>query len=193
MLTTILWLRRDLRLEDNPALLEAARAAGPHGGVVPLFCLDARLWGPAGANRRAFLVGCLRALDEDLSGHLVVRAGDPSRVIPSLCAEVGATTVFASADFGPYGSERDAAVEQALADGGRALVRVGSSYAVDPGQVRTGSGEPYKVFTPFSKAWVAHGWPDPEPAPERVPWATGIRSEPIPDAPASDAMPPRAR
>ena len=58
-----------------------------------------------------------------------------------------------AADFGPYGRERDEAVEQALADAGVELVRTGSPYAVDPGRVRNGSGEPYKVFTPFSRAW----------------------------------------
>ena len=53
MPTTILWFRRDLRRSDHPALVEAARAAGPDGAVVPLFCVDPALMGPAGANRRA--------------------------------------------------------------------------------------------------------------------------------------------
>ena len=53
-----------------------------------------RLWRPAGANRRAFLVGCLRALDESIGGRLVVRTGDPGVVVPALAAEVGAKDVF---------------------------------------------------------------------------------------------------
>jgi deoxyribodipyrimidine photo-lyase len=157
MPTTVMWFRRDLRLSDNPALVEAVRGAGPDGGVVPLFCLDDRLWGPAGDNRRHFLVGCLRALDDDLGGHLIVRRGDPSRVVPELAGAVGATTVFAAGDFGPYGARRDAIVEAALHGDGRRLLRVGSPYAVDPGTVRNRSGEPFKVFTPFARAWRAHG------------------------------------
>ena len=46
----------------------------------------------------------------------------------------------------------------------------GTPYAVAPGSVMNGSGNPYKVFTPFSKAWRAHGWDDPVPAPRNVEW-----------------------
>src|SRR4051794_21344910 len=80
----ILWLRRDLRLRDNPAL----RAALAAGETVPLFVLDPALWGPAGAPRRAWLVRSLRALDESLDGHLVVRHGHPETVVPALAREV---------------------------------------------------------------------------------------------------------
>ena len=66
MSTTILWFRRDLRLSDHPALVDAVQAAGSDGEVVALFCVDERLWGPAGANRRAFLLGCLHALNETI-------------------------------------------------------------------------------------------------------------------------------
>ena len=59
----VMWFRRDLRLADNPALLEAA---GPTGGVLPLFVLDPALWGPAGLPRRAYLGASLRALDASL-------------------------------------------------------------------------------------------------------------------------------
>lgn len=187
MPTTILWFRRDLRLSDHHALIEATRAAGPDGDVVPLFCVDDRLWGPAGANRRAFLVGCLAALDDDIGGRLVVRTGDPVRVVPALAREVDAAEVFVTADFAPYGAARDDAVEVALADDGRRLGRVGSPYAVEPGVVHNGAGEPYKVFTPFSKAWAAHGWPGPARAPGPVRWAQGVRSDGLPEAPATTA------
>jgi deoxyribodipyrimidine photo-lyase len=181
--TSIIWFRRDLRLSDHPALVEAVEEARGDGEVVPLFVLDDRLWGPAGDNRRAFLVGCLRSLDEAIGGHLVVRRGDPARVVAEVADEVRAAKVFVTADFAPYGTERDDAVEAALAGGDRQLCRVGSAYAVDPGVVRNGSGDPYKVFTPFSKAWAAHGWPGPIQAPRGVPWATGLATDGLPDAP----------
>jgi deoxyribodipyrimidine photo-lyase len=184
---TVLWFRRDLRLSDHPALLAAVDAAGPDGRVVPLFCLDPVLWSPSGDNRRAFLVGCLRALDEAIDGRLVVRSGDPAEVVPALAAEVGAGEVFVTGDFGPYGTRRDERVGDGLDADRRALVTVGSAYAVDPGTVRSGGGTPYKVFTPFSKAWAAHGWPAPARAPSGVPWATEVRSDAVPAAPAVDA------
>jgi deoxyribodipyrimidine photo-lyase len=187
--TTILWFRRDLRLSDHPALVEAVHAAGSHGEVLALFCVDDRLWGPAGANRRTFLVGCLRALDESIGGRLVLRAGDPAVVVPAVAADVGASEVFVTADFAPYGTQRDDAVERALIAGGRALVRVGSPYAVEPGTVLNGSGLPYRVFTPYSKAWRAHGWPSSINAPRSVRWASAP-SEGLPATPAPTAALP---
>ena len=77
MPVSIMWFRRDLRLSDHPALIEAVKAARGGGVVVPAFVLDDRLWQPAGDNRRTFLAGCIRSLDADLGGHLVVRHGDP--------------------------------------------------------------------------------------------------------------------
>jgi deoxyribodipyrimidine photo-lyase len=188
--TTVLWFRRDLRLSDHPALAAAMEAARPDGDVVALFCLDERLWTPAGANRQAFLVGCLAALDEAIGGRLVIRAGDPRVVVPALAAEVGAAEVHVTADHGPYGIARDAAVAAALKAEGRALVAVGSCYAVEPASVRTNAGDPYKVFTPFSKAWAARGWPAPLRAPGAVPWAGGIASDGLPERPAVTARLP---
>ena len=184
----VLWFRRDLRLTDNPALLAAQASAGP-AGVVGLFCVDDRLWGPAGDNRRRFLAGCLAALDDAMGGHLVVRHGDPVEVVPTLAAEVEADAVFLAEDFGPYGAARDEAVEQRLEADGRRLERVGSPYAVEPGTIRTGAGQPYKVFTPFSKAWVAHGWPAPQRAPTDVRWVD-VAGRGIPAAPRSEARLP---
>ncbi|HEX5770240.1 MAG TPA: deoxyribodipyrimidine photo-lyase, partial [Nocardioidaceae bacterium] len=148
---SVMWFRRDLRLEDNPALLDAC-AAGPDG-VLLLFVVDPRLWDPAGPARRAYLAASLAALDRSVGGRLVVRHGDPAREVVRAATEVGAATVHVASDFGPYGARRDVAVEQALAADGVELRRLGSPYAVAPGTVFSGSGEGYKVFTPFSKAW----------------------------------------
>lgn len=164
--TSVLWFRRDLRTADHPALLAAAAESGADGDVVPLFVLDPALWEPAGPTRRAWLVRSLRALDASLGGTarrpaLVVRHGDPAVVVPAVAAQAGAASVHVSADAGPYGRRRDDTVAKSLADDGRHLVRTGTPYAVGPGTVLNGSGEPYKVFTPFFKAWARHGWPAP--------------------------------
>jgi deoxyribodipyrimidine photo-lyase len=165
----VVWFRRDLRLTDHPALLAAADA-GP-GGALALFVLDPRLWRPSGPARQAFLVGCLRELDAALGGRLLVRRGDPVDVVPSAARAVGARTVHVSADAGPYGRSRDEAVAAALARDGVELVRTGSPYAVTPGRVRKPDGHPYRVFTPFHRAWLAHGWRAPaDTGPDTVDW-----------------------
>jgi deoxyribodipyrimidine photo-lyase len=184
--STILWFRRDLRLADHLALAHAA-GAGP---VVPLFVLDPGLLGPAGAARTAFLFRCLRALDESMGGRLVVRTGDPVEVVPAVAAEAGAEAVFVSADFGPYGRRRDHEVGRALKAAGRGLTGVGSPYAVDPGRVLKQDGTPFKVFSPFCRAWRASGWPAPADRPEH-PWAAGLRSDGVPDdPPVAATLPP---
>jgi deoxyribodipyrimidine photo-lyase len=168
-MVSVLWFRRDLRLADNPALLRAA--ADGDGDVVPLFVLDPALWEPAGDVRRAYLNASLRALDDSMDGALHVRRGDPVDVVRTVARDAGATSVHAAADTGPYGRRRDSAVAAALADADIDFVRTGCAYAVPPGAVRKQDDAPYSVFTPFSRAWLAHGWPDPAPPPDRVTWA----------------------
>ena len=124
MSTALLWFRRDLRLDDHPALLAACDAAGPGGRVVPVFVFDDRLYGPSGDPRRHFLLDCLAELDASTGGALVRRRGDPPAVLPQLVEELGAVSVHVTADAGPYGRRRDQAVEQALGD--VPLVRTGS-------------------------------------------------------------------
>ncbi|MGZ4613721.1 MAG: cryptochrome/photolyase family protein [Kineosporiaceae bacterium] len=190
MPTVVLWFRRDLRLSDHPALLAARDAAGPDGRVLPVFVFDDRLWNPSGAPRQRFLLDCLSTLDASMDGALVLRHGPPATEIPRLAAKVGATSVHVSADTGPYGRARDTAVEQALGD--IPLVRSGSPYAVTPGRVVTGGGTPYQVFTPFARAWRAHGWRAPAISPRSVAWHLDARSDAPPPAPETGggSLPP---
>lgn len=171
MTTAVMWFRRDLRLDDLPAL-GAAQAAGRQG-VVPLFVVDPSLLGPAGPNRRRFLAGCLEELRRATDGNLVLRFGDPRQVVPAVVAETGASTVAVTADFGPYGARRDRAVSDALAGIGVAFAELGSSYAVAPGQARAASGASLWVFTAYHRAWEKIGWGAPVSCgPTR--WSTAV-------------------
>ena len=183
----VMWFRRDLRLGDNPALLEACDS----DGVLPLFVLDPRLWGPAGVPRQAYLGASLRALDASLrqrrAGLSVVR-GDPVRQVVLAAREVGATRVHIAADYGPYGRRRDEEVEQALAEHDIELRRPGSPYAVAPGRVVSGSGKPYQVYTPFAKAWMQHGWRDPVDPPTGAHWLALEHTVDIPEPRLPDGL-----
>lgn len=158
-----MWFRRDLRLDDHPALEMAAQLAD---AVVPLFVVDPAVIRAAGPNRRRFLADALRALDEASGGTLVLRCGDPRRVVPELAAEVGAPVVVATADFGPYGARRDADVARVLAADQRDLLCLDSPYAVAPGTVRGRSGAPLRVFSAYRRAWEEIGWEPPSPRPD---------------------------
>jgi deoxyribodipyrimidine photo-lyase len=178
--TAVMWFRRDLRLGDNPALLDACAA----DGVLPLFVLDPALWGPAGPSRRAYLAASLRALDTSLRKHgsgLAVVRGNPVRQVVLAARAVGASRVHVAADYGPYGHRRDLEVEEALAGHGVELARTGSPYAVAPGRVTNGSGSPYKVYTPFSRAWAEHGWRAPAESPEDVRWLSLDETVDVPE------------
>ena len=159
---SIFWFRRDLRLADNPALLAAIAASDE---IVPVFILDQEFTSNAGSKRLAYLAHSLRALDESLKNNLHVMVGDEVEVLTQLMTRYQAEEVHISQEFEPYGTKRDARVEAA----GIKLVRTGSIYAVAPGRVRKPSdGTPYRVYTPFYKAWCAHGWRGPVSAPKNI-------------------------
>jgi deoxyribodipyrimidine photo-lyase len=159
--------------------------------VAGVFVVDDRLWGPAGANRRAFLVDSLRALDRSMGNRLILRTGDPATELAALAAELGADRVYATADCGPYGRSRDQAVADALARSDVELHLVDTPYAVAPGSLTTGSGGSYKVFSPFFRTWKAHGWAAPIGVPT-VEWvgATDRGSWPERPKPTAGELPP---
>ena len=153
-----MWFRRDLRIRDNPALLAALEA----GRASALFVVDPAIWAGAGAARRAWVAANVLTLAERIP--LSIAYGDPVDVVPRFARDVGADSVHVAAETTPYGRRRDDAVELALGEH-VALERSGSAYAVGPGLVRNGSGDPYQVFTAFARAWRERGWPDPAPTP----------------------------
>ena len=116
-MTSILWLRRDLRRADHPALA----AAHADGEVLPVFVLDPAIYDSAGPVRQAWLARTLRALDHSYDGRLCLRHGKPEHVIAALAKEVGATSVHVSTETEPDGAARDARVRAALANDGVGL------------------------------------------------------------------------
>lgn len=179
MPTSILWLRRDLRLHDLPALTAAAE----EGEVLPVFVLDEELLSES-SIRSACLLRALTSAQEAYDGAIVVRRGRPEEVIPALVEEAGAGSVHVSVESQPYGRIRDQRVRDALGD--VPLVGTGSPYAVGPGTILTKQGGHYKVFTPFSRAWREHGWPEPARVPAGLRFARGVGSQNVPAPPVVD-------
>lgn len=150
---TIFWFRRDLRLDDNPALQDALAQGKP---VIPVFILDDEDAGadrPGGASRW-WLHHSLHALGlalEAKGSRLILRRGSAHQVLTQLVQETGARQVFASKRIEPWARQQQARVERALADSDVTLVLGPYSLLHDPAGLQTGSGGPYRVFTPFWK------------------------------------------
>ena len=171
MKRSIIWFRRDLRIADHPAL-NAAIASSDE--IVPVFILDQALISESGSKRLAYLGQSLRSLDESLANNLHVMVGDEVEVLRQLMQRYETEEVHISEEFEPYGLARDLRVEAA----GITLIRTGSPYAVAPGRVRKPSdGTPYKVYTPFFRAWMVHGWRDPAPTPKKINCAKPLESD----------------
>lgn len=162
-MTRLLWFRRDLRLADLPALLDAG---ADDAEVLACYVLDPRLTASSGDRRVQFLYDSLRELHDALGGRLLVTRGRPDTRIPAIAKAVAATSVHVSQEFTPFGRARDEAVAAALGD--IPLEASGSPYLVTPGRVTKDDGSPYKVFTPYFRRWREHGW--------RAPAKTGVKS-----------------
>ena len=152
--TAIVWLRRDLRTHDHPALSAAAESCER---VVPLFVLDRRLLDGrfASGPRTAFMLGCLRELDEQLQalgGGLCLRDGSPEQVLPELAAQLGASEVYWTSDVSPFALERDRRVTKRLKAIGVEAIPSPGNFCADVSLPRTKNGKPFSVFTPFWKA-----------------------------------------
>jgi deoxyribodipyrimidine photo-lyase len=183
MTTAIWWIRRDLRLADNQALASALAHASC---VIPTFVLDpALLDSPyTGDKRVAFLFGGLRQLDADLrarGSRLLIRRGQPLAELAGLLEESGATGIFAEEDHSPYARQRDNGVAKELP-----LHLTGGVTVHPPGAVRKADGQPYTVFTPFSRAWKALPLPskrDVLVSPAALPAVPDLVSLPLPNSP----------
>lgn len=157
MSSGLVWFRKDLRLTDNPAW---AAATSDHEAVLALFVIDPRLWDRAMPHRRAQLAANLQALDRRLSeagGRLKVLHGNPEKIVPAEAA--GHEAVYWNDDVSPFARRRDRAVVEKVE-----AVTFWGSLVHSPGRILTGSGEPYRVFTPFWRTWQAADldpWPEP--------------------------------
>ncbi len=145
---SIVWLRRDLRLADQAALL----AAASEGPVIPVYVLDDETPKHClmGAASRWWLHHSLAALDADLrklGSRLILRRGRCHEELAAVRRETGARTVHAMHHYEPWWRNAERAVAKTFR-----LVLHDGNYLAPAGSVLTGAGVPYKIFTPFWRA-----------------------------------------
>jgi deoxyribodipyrimidine photo-lyase len=195
---SLVWLRQDLRLSDQPAIEAAAR----RGPIIPVFIWapeEEGAW-PPGAASRWWLSQSLAKLSVELGARgsrLIVRRGPAARALDELTAETGAGAVFWNRRYEPAAIARDSAVKAKLRARGLTAESFNGSLLFDPRKIRNSSGEPFRIFTAFWRAcWKENlapraSAPDRFQAPEQWPdslqvadldlapkvdWAAGLRA-----------------
>ena len=170
MKTTVVLFTRDLRLHDHPALRAATRQSDR---VVPAFVIDRRLVAgrAGGPNRLAFLLETLRDLDRSLrerGSSLFVRRGDVVTEVMRLARECRAEAIFISEDVSGYARDRMRRLRLACEQEGLDLRAFEGVTIVPPGELTPQSGDHYRVFTPYWRAWRAASKRDPLAAPRKL-------------------------
>lgn len=151
-----MWFRRDLRLHDNRALAEAARKCD---AVYMVFCFDRAILDKLKdkADRRVeFIHQSVAEMQQSLGrnkAELIVCVGNARDEIPQLARELKVNSVFANHDFEPNAIERDNAVTKALRKDDVEFHSFKDHVVFEKDEVLTQSGDPYKVYTPYSRAW----------------------------------------
>ncbi|MGN6202252.1 MAG: cryptochrome/photolyase family protein [Solirubrobacterales bacterium] len=169
METALVLFNRDLRVHDNPALAAAAKAER----TVPLFVFDERLLRSrfAAPNRVAFMLEALADLDQALrkaGGRLFVREGDPVREAVAVARECGATQLHVSADWSAYARGREERLARACEEERIEFAAHPGVTIVPPGAVTPTSGDHFKVFTPYHRAWSGLRKRELAPAPRKL-------------------------
>lgn len=173
------WFRRDLRLHDNTALRQAVDAAGE---VIPVYVISEwkgeHRW--TGPNRQEFLCRSLLELEERIEqagGRLIFRQGNAVRELALLAKETKAEAVYFNRDPDPFGREVEEELARVGETQGFAVVACKDACLHERDEVLTGSAEPYRVFTPYSRAWAKLPKDKPLAKVTRLRTPGGIRSE----------------
>lgn len=182
MKRVIHWFRRDLRISDNTAL-SAAVAAGEE--VIPVYIQsewkELHHW--SGAARQEFLCGSLSSLHQNLEaigGRLIVRRGDAVAELEKLAEETGTCAIFANRDPDPFGRSVEERLSAMCRERGITLSLSQDVCIHERDEVLTGQGTPFRIFTPYAKAWFALPKPSPSGSIKRLKSPDGIISLPLP-------------
>ncbi len=149
---TILWIRKEFRLADNPALNEALSGDEP---VIPVFILDEATrdaYGAAPLWRLGEAIASFSKALESKGQRLILRSGEALEVLRALIAETGAERVIWGRHYDKPARERDTSVKAALKEDGIEAVSVCAHLLFEPWTIETKTGGPYRVYSPFKRA-----------------------------------------
>ncbi len=144
---SIFWFRQDLRLNDNPGLIEAVK----HGSIIPIYILDDKnsKEHKMGAASRLWLHYSLIQLNEQLGSQLIIAKGEPEEILTNICKQEVISKVFWNRVYEPWCIKRDKRIKENLTKQNIEVKSFNSSLLWEPWDVLKGDGTPYKVFTPY--------------------------------------------
>lgn len=154
---TIFWFRRDLRLEDNTGLYYALQQ---EENVLPLFIFDKKILDKLEDKSDArvdFIHQQILSIHQELAkkgSSILIKYGEPEQIYRELAEEFDIQAVYTNRDYEPYAKERDRKIEELLKEKNIPFLTFKDQVIFEPGEILNGSGEFYKVFTPFSKVWL---------------------------------------
>lgn len=153
----LVWLRRDLRLQDNTAISEASRSSN---NIAVVFVFDKKILNQIKTptdHRISFIFDSITELNSELEkkgSHLIVQYGDPIQKIPNLVKNLGASSLFFNEDYELYSKKRDKEIGSILTKSG-VTVQSSKDHVIFSGQdILKPDGQPYQMFTPYKKTWL---------------------------------------
>jgi deoxyribodipyrimidine photo-lyase len=155
---TIFWFRRDLRLNDNVGLYQALQEKG---NVLPIFIFDTEILDklPKDDARVNFIHDRLSLMNEELKSHgagLSIYNGKPLEVYKSLIEKYTISAVYTNRDYEPYATSRDQEIGEFLAANNIEFKTFKDQVIFETNEVTKADGNPYVVYTPYSRKWLEH-------------------------------------
>ena len=149
-MATLLWFRNDLRLRDNAAFAAACRAQQ----IIPLYVLDSTDPWPVQGAAAWWLHHSLNSLDQSLQtfgASLIVKRGEPVKIIASLIKQHDIDTLVFSRNYDPHGIALESQLKTLCDQRKVECKRFAGSLLLEPEQVKNLQGYPFQVFTPYYK------------------------------------------
>ena len=156
--STVFWFRRDLRLSDNKGLFKALSGGNK---VLPIFIFDKNILQklPPQDARVELILNTLQKLNTELKKHessIQILHGEPLNVFTDLCSKYAISKVVTNNDYEPYALERDRAISDFLNTKGIPFETHKDQVIFERNEVVKDDGNPYTVYTPYSKKWLYH-------------------------------------
>ena len=154
---TLFWFRRDLRIDDNHGFYRALQGENK---VIPIFIFDSNILEklPKKDARVEFILSALGAIDVAMKGGrctVGIYHGTPKAILNELTEKWSIDKVICNEDYEPYASERDQKIQVLLSKKGIVFEQYKDQVIFEKNEVTKDDGNPYKVYTPYSKKWLS--------------------------------------